>query len=102
MKFASEIIINRPRDQVLELIMAPGNFSRWQPGVKSFQLLSGQQGQVGARARVVIEAYGVKLDMIETIVERRLPDVYALKYDGKGVKNMVENRFYEVEPGQTR
>jgi hypothetical protein len=70
--------------------------------VKSFELLSGQQGQPGARAKVLMETHGLKLEMIETIVERKMPDVYTLRYDGKGVKNMVENRFYEVGPEQTR
>ncbi len=102
MKFASEVTINRPREQVLDLIMAPGNFTKWQPGVKEFQLLSGVQGQPGARARVIIETMGVKLEMVETIVKRQLPDVYTLRYDGKGVQNLVENRFYEAGPGQTR
>jgi hypothetical protein len=102
MKFASEIVINLPREKVLELIMKPGNFAKWQPGVKASDLLSGAAGQPGARSRVVIDAYGLKLDMIETIVDRRLPDVYSLRYDAKGVKNFVENRFSEVGPEQTR
>ncbi len=102
MKSTAEVIIDRPREKVLELIMAPGNFAMWQPGVKTFQLLSGQQGYPGAKAKVVIETHGIKLEMTETIVERKLPDVYTLRYDGKGVKNVVENRFYEAGPGQTR
>lgn len=102
MKTTAEVIIDRPREQVLELIMAPGNFAKWQPGVKTFTLLSGQQGYPGARAKVVLDVHGFKLEMTETIVERKLPDVYTLRYDGKGVKNVVENRFYEVGSGQTR
>lgn len=102
MKSTSEITIARPRQQVIDLIMAPGNFSKWQPGVKSFELLSGQQGQPGARAKVVLDMHGFKMEMIETIVERRMPDVYTLRYEGKGVKNIVENRFYEVGPNETR
>ena len=102
MKTTHEITISLPRELVLTLIMDPANFPRWQPGIKSFQLLSGAQGYPGARARVVIDSYGLKLEMIETIVERRLPDVYTLRYEGKGVKNLVENRFYEDGPDRTR
>ncbi len=102
MKSTSEVIINRPREEVLALIMQPGNFAKWQPGVSTFKLISGQQGQPGARAKVVIETHGLKLEMTETIVERRMPEMYSLKYEGRGVKNFVENRFYEVGPGQTR
>ena len=102
MKSTAEIVVERPRQAVLELIMAPGNFAKWQPGVKSFQLLSGTQGEPGARARVIIDTHGMKLDMIETVVERRLPEVYTLRYEGKGVKNIVENRFYEEGAGRTR
>jgi uncharacterized protein YndB with AHSA1/START domain len=102
MKSASEVVINLPRERVLELIMDPLNFPKWQPGVKTFQLLSGQQGHPGAKAKVVIESHGLKLEMTETIVERRLPDLYALRYEGKGVKNSVENRFFEEGPSRTR
>jgi uncharacterized protein YndB with AHSA1/START domain len=102
MKSTAEVIIDRPRERVLELIMDPANFAKWQPGIKAFQLLSGQQGQPGARAKVVIDMHGVKLEMIETIVERKLPDVYTLRYEGKGVKNLVENRFYAEGPNRTR
>lgn len=102
MKSTHETVINRSRQRVLDLIMDPANFPKWQPGVKTFRLLSGEQGQPGARAKVVIETHGVKLEMTETIVERRLPDVYALRYEGKGVKNLVENRFYEDGPDRTR
>lgn len=102
MKSTAEVIINQPRERVIDLIMAPGNFAKWQPGVKSFELLSGQQGYPGARAKVVIDMHGFKLEMTETIVERKMPDSYTLRYDGKGVKNVVENRFYEAGPGRTR
>ena len=102
MKSSYEIIINRPRQRVLDLIMDPANFPKWQFGVKTFQLLSGQQGQPGARAKVVIETHSVKLEMTETIVARQLPDLYSLRYEGKGVKNFVENRFYEDGPDRTR
>lgn len=102
MKSTFEITIDLPRQRVLDLIMDPANFPKWQPGVKTFKLLSGQQGQPGAKAKVVIESHGFKIEMTETIVERRLPDLYALRYEGKGVKNTVENRFYEDGPGRTR
>jgi carbon monoxide dehydrogenase subunit G len=102
MKSTHEIVIDLPRKHVIELIMEPSNFAKWQPGVKTFQLLSGQQGQPGAKARVVIESHGMKFDMVEIIIERRLPDLYALRYEGKGVRNIVENRFYEEGPSRTR
>jgi uncharacterized protein YndB with AHSA1/START domain len=102
MKLTSTIVVDRPRERVLELIMEPGAFSQWQPGVRSFELLGGQQGQVGARARVVFDMHGMRMEMTETIVERRLPDLYALKYEARGVKNLVENRFYVQAADKTR
>jgi hypothetical protein len=102
MKYTCEISIERPRARVLELIMDPDAFAQWQPGVRSFQLLSGQLGQVGARSRVVFEMRGMRMEMTETIVQRRLPDSYTLMYESRGVKNLVENRFYEEGPARTR
>ena len=43
-----------------------------------------------------------EIEMIETITERKLPDVFSGTYEAKGVFNLVKNRFIEVSPVKTR
>jgi uncharacterized membrane protein len=102
MKFTSQVAIDRPRQRVLELMTDTNNISQWQQGVRSIELLSGTRGQVGARSRVVFEMRGVRLEMIETVVQYRPPDLFASTFEARGVKNLVENRFYEDGAGRTR
>ena len=102
MKITSEITIDQPRSRVVELITNPDNTPKWQSGIQSIELLSGAKDQVGARSRVVVELNGFRLELIETVVQRRPPDLYASAFEARGVKNTVVNRFYEAGPEQTR
>lgn len=102
MKISSVITINRPRERVVELITNPDNTPKWQSGVKSIQLLSGEKDQVGAKSRVVFEFNGFRLEIVETVVKRSPPDLFSSAFEARGVKNTVINRFYEVEPDKTR
>jgi uncharacterized membrane protein len=102
MNFTTQVVINRPRPHVLELISDPGNLAEWQPGLKSIELLSGARNQVGARSRVVFEFRGFRLVMIESVVAYEPPDLFSSLYEARGVRNLVENRFFADGPGKTR
>lgn len=45
---------------------------------------------------------GRKVEMIETIVSRNLPDIFTGTYDADGVHNIIENHFYVDGPTSTR
>ena len=102
MNFTTQITINRPRQRVVELIRNPDNIAKWQPGLQSVELLAGEQDQVGARSRIVFEMRGLRLELIETIVEHSPPDRFSSVFEARGVRNRVENRFFEDGPDQTR
>lgn len=101
MKYSNEVIINAPRDKVIELFDNFDNMSKWQKGFQSYSAISGTPGQVGAKSHLVYEMNGRKIEMVETITERNLPDVFSGTYDVEGVHNIIENRFIE-EGGKTR
>lgn len=102
MKITSEITIARPRARVIELITDPRNTPEWQPGIKRIELLSGIQDEVGARSRVIFEFSGMQIEVVETVVQRQVPDLIASSFEARGVKNTVVNRFYDMGAGQTR
>lgn len=102
MKITSEITIARPRARVIELITDPRNTPEWQPGIKRIELLSGIQDEVGARSRVIFEFSGMQIEVVETVVQRQVPDLIVSSFEARGVKNTVVNRFYDMGAGQTR
>lgn len=101
MKYTSEILINLPRNRVVELFDNTANLSKWQPGLKSFTHLEGEPGEVGARSELVYEARKGDLLMTETIRTKQLPEQFHMSYKARGVFNEVENWFTEKEAGTT-
>lgn len=102
MNFTTQIVIDRPRQRVVELIRNPDNIAKWQPGLQSVELLAGEPDQVGAKSRVVFEMRGFQLELFETIVEHNPPERFSSVFEARGVRNQVENRFFEDGPDKTR
>ena len=102
MKYSCEITIDLARDKVIEIFDSTENLYKWQPTLESFEHLSGEPGQAGAKSRLVYDTNGRKMEMIETITGRNLPDDMSFTYEAKNVKNWVVNRFSEEAPGKTR
>jgi len=96
------IEINLPRGRVIELFDNPDNLPKWQPGLVSVEPLSGTPGQIGAKSRLKYKMGSREVEMVETITERNLPDVFSGTYEAKGVWNEVINRFEEISPAKTR
>lgn len=98
MKYTTEIVINLPRVKVIELFLNAQNFKHWQPGLKSFELLKGKQGVLGAQTKLVYAGRKSDLVLTETITVNRLPEQIDMSYKSRGVHNRVENHFTEQEP----
>jgi len=101
MKYTTEIRINLSRSKVLELFDNTENLYKWQPGLLSFTHLEGEPGEERARSELVYESRKGELLITETIIRKRLPDLFHMSYKSKGVYNEVENYFEELEPGNT-
>jgi hypothetical protein len=102
MKYRSEVTIDLPRERVVELFDNPDNLAKWQPGLLSFDHIEGELGKPGAKSRLVYDENGRKVEMIETIITRDLPDEFSGTYQAKGVWNRIDNRFYEDGSSRTR
>jgi carbon monoxide dehydrogenase subunit G len=95
MKYTTEIEINLPRQRVIELFDNPDNMAKWMEGLESFEHISGEPGQVGAKSRLHFKMGKREIEMIETVTVRNLPDELTGTYEAKGVFNIVKNRFVE-------
>ena len=102
MQYITEIEIALPREQVIELFDDVDNLYKWQRGLKSFKHLSGEAGQPGAKSELVFQMGKRTVEMIETIIVRDLPDTFSATFDAKGVHNVVENSFEDVDGERTR
>ena len=52
MKYSVDIEIDLPRARVVELFDNPDNLKHWQPGLVSFEAISGVPGEPGGRSRL--------------------------------------------------
>ncbi len=102
MKYSHSIIIELPRNRVIELFDNPDNLAKWQPGLLKFEHLSGEPGQPGAKSRILYQMGKRKTEMIETVVLRELPDKFHGTYEANGVFNIQENYFKEVDESSTQ
>jgi len=101
MKYSHQIEISLPREKVIELFDNPDNMKHWQPGLISFEHISGDQGRPGAKMLLNYKMGKREIKMIETILIRKLPDEFTGTYEAKGVWNRVKNTFTEPSDGTT-
>lgn len=102
MKYTLEIEINLSRNQVIELFDNSENIKKWQPDLISLEHLSGDAGEIGAKSKLLYKMGRKEIEMIETITVKNLPDEFSFTYEAKGVFNIVENHFIEVNGNKTK
>lgn len=64
-------------------------------GLQSFETFEGEAGQEGAKSKLVSQMGKRRIEMVETILQRQLPDFFSGSYETRGVYNEVENHFRE-------
>jgi len=101
MNYTCEILINLPRQAVIELFDNSDNLKKWQAGLLDLTHLEGKPGEVGARTELVYKSRKGELVIMETVTTRKLPEQFHMSYRSRGVYNEVENWFTEKEPGLT-
>lgn len=102
MKYTVETEINLPIARVVELFDDPENLKHWQPGLISFEPISGTPGQPGAKSKLKYKMGKREIEMIETITVRNLPQEFSGTYEAKGVFNIVKNYFRPVSDNKTK
>ena len=88
MKYTNEITINLSIDSVIELFDNPENMKYWQKGFVSMEHISGDQGKSGAKSQLKYLMGKRSIEMIETIIENNLPNIFHSTYETKGVINI--------------
>lgn len=102
MKYTVETTINLPVNEVAALFENPDNLKLWQPGLISFEHLSGKPGTVGAKSRMKYKMGSREIEMIETITAKKFPYQFHANYEAKGVFNIVKNYFDPIGEKKTK
>ncbi len=100
--YTVEIEIDLPRDRVIELFDNPDNLIKWQKGLQSFEHISGEPGQPGAKSKLVYLNGKHRVELIETVTERNLPDEFNGRYEWPGGQNTLRNRFIKLGLSRTK
>ncbi|MCH4889582.1 SRPBCC family protein [Acidaminobacter sp. JC074] len=95
MKYTCEVLINKPRSEVIDLFDSVDNLYKWQDGLKSFDILEGTKGQDGLKSRMVYANNGKEMVMTETIEKFNFPDQMIAIYEANNVWNRCDNKFVD-------
>lgn len=101
MKYELDIKIDLPRNKVIELFDNPDNMKHWQDGFVSLEHLEGEAGKEGATSKLKYKMGKRDIEMIETIIKRDLPNEFSARYEAKGVRNEVYNKFKVIDKKNT-
>lgn len=101
MKYDTEIVVNKPIKEVMEIFKNPEYLKCWQRGLKSTKLLKGESGKKGAKRKLEIILEGRNITMIETITKCELPRHWHAKYTSHGMVSYQYNYFEATAENQT-
>lgn len=95
MKYTCTTTINAPLEHVVKLWDDESNFSSWQDGFKSIELLSGEHHKKGAKSKIVLDG-NRRIELIETIISNNLPDEKVALYEHVHMVNTQTSRFKKL------
>jgi hypothetical protein len=102
MKYTTIIIINVPIKEFIATLINPENMKHWQYGLINFEHIHGTPGDVGSKMKLQYKMSKRKMELIETITHSELPHAFHLNYDTKGMHNIQENFFEEIDANKTK
>jgi hypothetical protein len=102
MKYTTEVIIDMPREEVIEKLDNADNMKHWQRGLTHYEFLEGTPGTEGAKMKLEYKMGKREMAMTETITKNSFPSEFHANYDAKGVHNIQKNYFHELEGSKTK
>jgi hypothetical protein len=101
MKYHVEIQISKPISEVVELFSNRKNDKLWMQGFVKKIPIVGDEGEEGAKCKVVFQMGKRKMEMIEEITKKDLPKSYVTTYTTPSVFNIVKNSFKKIDDQTT-
>lgn len=102
MKYVCTIEVNLPKKETAALWADEQYFSEWQDGFTAIELLEGQPGAEGAKARILFHDGKNEMELIETIIHSKLPEEKKAFYEHEHMDNTQTTRFEAIDENSTR
>ncbi|WP_104736298.1 SRPBCC family protein [Hanstruepera ponticola] len=102
MKYTTEIIVNVPLKEFIKKLDNPENMKHWQRGLIDYDHISGTPGEIGSKMRLIYKMGKREMELIETITFQDFPHAFHVTYDTKGMHNLQENFFEEIDENRTK
>ncbi len=102
MKYAIDIIIEKPREKVIQKMDNIDNMKHWQKGLVAAEHISGIPGEIGAKMRLTYIIGKRKFELTETITKRNFPDEFHGTYRTENMRSAQENYFEDTKEGHTK
>lgn len=97
MKYTTNIIIDKPVNELVDLYNNEENIYKWMKGLTKIERLEGIPGEEGSTSMIYFETGKRKMQMKETIITKNFPEELAVTYEAKGVWNKVITRFEDAD-----
>mgnify|MGYP000594086956 CR=1 FL=1 len=97
MKYITTITINKPKDTVWSAFTDYSNFKNWQPSLVSSESISGKQGDVNSKSKLIVKMGNKEKEMAETVLERKDGESMLVKYEMPGVVNNMKSTFKSLD-----
>lgn len=83
--YGCEITVNKPLEEAWYVTQDASKYSQWLEGFKSMELISGDEGQVGSKYKVIVQPGEgqPEFEMIETVVAIKEYDHVTLHFDSE-------------------
>lgn len=98
MKFKLSVDISQSVDKTVAVFSNPDNLKHVQEGFISKELISGIEGEIGAKSKMVYK----KLELVETIITNNLPEMFEGLYVHKYTVNTMKVWFTALNENKTR
>lgn len=102
MKCISQVIINKPVEEVWNYFDNPDNMTKWLTGLQSFEHLSGTPGEVGAKSKHTYDNNGKTIVLIEEITSRIANKELKGTLTHDMMESTMDNQFEDLGDGRTK
>ena len=82
--------------------MDADSLKHWMEGLQSMETTEGIAGEKGAKSIVKFDTGKRKMEMIETIVDKQLPNFITMQYNTAQMTNTNTHNFIDLKNGTTQ
>lgn len=97
MRFTSEIVLNKPIEQVRVLTSDPAHVHQWQPDLVSITQHSETPGAAGSTATLTYRKFTLEETVLAATADERTS-----RYETRGMVHTITNRYTRIDDQRTK